>query len=47
MLGFRAAYARRGIRLEPGERLALGYQFHIASSRKQAIREAARITKRT
>jgi hypothetical protein len=24
-----------------GEPLALGYQFHIASSREQAIREAA------
>jgi hypothetical protein len=24
-----------------GERLALGYQFHIRSSREQAIREAA------
>ena len=33
MLGFQAAYARRGISLELGERLALGYQFHIASSR--------------
>src|SRR5205807_987629 len=33
MLGFQAAYARRGIKLELGERLALGYQFHIASSR--------------
>jgi hypothetical protein len=32
---------RRGIELELGERLALGYQFHIASSREQAIREAA------
>src|SRR6201996_1980073 len=41
MLGFQAAYARRGIHLELGERLALGYQFHIASSREQAIREAA------
>jgi len=41
MLGFQAAYARRGIKLELGERLALGYQFHIASSREQAIREAA------
>src|SRR5262249_61136845 len=41
MLGFQAAYARRGIELELGERLALGYQFHIASSREQAIREAA------
>jgi hypothetical protein len=41
MLGFQAAYKRRGIRLELGERLALGYQFHISSSREQAIREAA------
>ena len=40
MLGFQAAYARRGIKLELGERLALGYQSHIASSREQAIREA-------
>ncbi len=41
MLGFQAAYARRGVKLELGERLALGYQFHIAKSREQAIREAA------
>ena len=41
MLGFQAGYARRGIKLELGERLALGYQFHIAKSREQAIREAA------
>jgi hypothetical protein len=41
MLGFQSPYARRGIKLELGERLALGYQFHIASSREQAIREAA------
>jgi alkanesulfonate monooxygenase SsuD/methylene tetrahydromethanopterin reductase-like flavin-dependent oxidoreductase (luciferase family) len=41
MLGFQAAYKRRGIELELGERLALGYQFHIAPSREQAIREAA------
>ena len=41
MIGFQAAYARRGVKLELGERLALGYQFHIASSREQAIREAA------
>jgi alkanesulfonate monooxygenase SsuD/methylene tetrahydromethanopterin reductase-like flavin-dependent oxidoreductase (luciferase family) len=34
MLGFQAAYARRGIKLELGERLALGYQFHIAPSRE-------------
>jgi len=41
MIGFQQAYARRGVKLELGERLALGYQFHIASSREQAIREAA------
>ena len=41
MLGFQAAYARRGIKLELGEKLALGFQFHIAESREQAIREAA------
>ena len=40
MLGFQAAYARRSIELELGERLALGYQFHISSSREQAMREA-------
>src|SRR5437588_10699141 len=41
MLGFQAAYARRGVKLELGERLALGFQFHIAKNREQAIREAA------
>src|SRR5438477_9550176 len=41
MIGFQAAYARRGVKLELGERLALGFQFHIAKSREQAIREAA------
>ncbi len=41
MRGFQAAYARRGVKLELGERLAIGYQFHIAPSREQAIREAA------
>ncbi|HWB50705.1 MAG TPA: LLM class flavin-dependent oxidoreductase [Stellaceae bacterium] len=41
MEGFRQAYARRGIQLQPGEKLALGYQFHIASSKEQAIKEAA------
>ena len=30
MLGFQAAYARRGIKLELGEWLALGYQFRIS-----------------
>jgi hypothetical protein len=41
MIGFQQAYARHGVELELGERLALGYQFHMASSREQAIREAA------
>jgi len=42
MLGFQAAYARRGIKLELGEKLALGFQFHIAKSREQGMREAAK-----
>ncbi|NJO33222.1 MAG: LLM class flavin-dependent oxidoreductase [Rhodospirillales bacterium] len=41
MDGFRGAYKRRGIDLAPGERISLGYQFHIASSREQGMREAA------
>src|SRR6185295_3266845 len=41
MIGFQQAYAKRGVKLELGERLALGYQFHISSSREQAIKEAA------
>ena len=40
IVGLQAAYARRGISLELGERLALGYQFHISWSREPAIREA-------
>lgn len=40
MDGFRNAYKRRGITLAPGERLSLGYQFHIAASREQGMREA-------
>lgn len=42
MEGFRAAYARRGIKLEPGERLSLGFQFHIAESREKAMAEAGK-----
>ncbi len=41
MEGFRAAYRRRGTELAPGERLALGFQFHISSSREQGMKEAA------
>ncbi len=36
---FQAAYARRGIHLELGERLALDYQFDICSIREQAMRD--------
>jgi alkanesulfonate monooxygenase SsuD/methylene tetrahydromethanopterin reductase-like flavin-dependent oxidoreductase (luciferase family) len=42
MIGFQAAYARRGVHLELGERLALGFQFHIARSREDGMREAAK-----
>jgi alkanesulfonate monooxygenase SsuD/methylene tetrahydromethanopterin reductase-like flavin-dependent oxidoreductase (luciferase family) len=42
MLGFQAAYARRGVKLELGEKLALGFQFHIAKSREEGMRQAAK-----
>jgi len=42
MIGFQAAYARRGVKLELGERLALGFQFHIAKNRDAGMREAAK-----
>ena len=42
MEAFRAAYKRRGIDLQPGEKLSLGYQFHIASSREEGIRQAGK-----
>jgi alkanesulfonate monooxygenase SsuD/methylene tetrahydromethanopterin reductase-like flavin-dependent oxidoreductase (luciferase family) len=41
MTAFQAAYARRGIKLELGERLSLGFQFFIAESREAAMRAAA------
>ena len=42
MLAFQAAYARRGIKLEIGERLSLGFQYFIAESREAAMRQAGR-----
>jgi len=42
MREFQAAYARRGQHLELGERLSLGYQFHIASSREAGMRAAGK-----
>jgi alkanesulfonate monooxygenase SsuD/methylene tetrahydromethanopterin reductase-like flavin-dependent oxidoreductase (luciferase family) len=42
MIGFQAAYARRGVKLELGERLALGFQFHIAKNREEGMRESAK-----
>ena len=41
MADWRAAHERIGIHLQPGERMAIGFQFHIAKSREQAIKEAA------
>jgi alkanesulfonate monooxygenase SsuD/methylene tetrahydromethanopterin reductase-like flavin-dependent oxidoreductase (luciferase family) len=41
MQEFQAAYARRGVQLALGEKLALGYQFYIAESRAAAM-DAAR-----
>jgi hypothetical protein len=46
MIGHRAAYARRGINLDLGERLALGFQFRLAKSRADCVREAANTTRR-
>jgi len=40
--GFQAAYARRGIELELGERLSFGFQFYIAESREAGMRAAAK-----
>lgn len=42
MKGFQAAYARRGIELAMGERLSLGFQFHIAESREAAMKVAGK-----
>ena len=42
MTAFQAAYARRGIKLELGERLSLGFQFFIAESREAAMRAAGK-----
>ena len=41
MEGFRAAYARAGKHIEIGERLSLGFQFHIAASKEAAMKAAA------
>src|SRR5580692_4179649 len=41
MDAFRAAYARRGVKLAMGEKLSLGYQFFIGESREAAMRKAA------
>ena len=41
MADWRAAHERAGIHIAPGERMAIGFQFHIASSKEQAMKEAA------
>jgi len=42
MKGFQAAYARRGRQIALGERLSLGFQFHIAESREAAMKVAGK-----
>lgn len=42
MKGFQAAYARRGWQIAMGERLSLGFQFHIAESREAAMKVAGK-----
>ncbi|MDP1839036.1 MAG: LLM class flavin-dependent oxidoreductase, partial [Reyranella sp.] len=42
MTAFQAAYARRGIKLEIGQRLSLGFQFFIGESREAAMRAAGK-----
>ena len=40
MSDWQAAHEKLGIHLQPGERMALGFQFHIAKSREAAMKEA-------
>ena len=42
MTEFQAAYARAGKHIEIGERLSLGFQFHIAESREAGIKAAGK-----
>ena len=42
MVDFQAAHARIGKQVELGERLAIGFQFYIADSVEQGIREAGK-----
>jgi alkanesulfonate monooxygenase SsuD/methylene tetrahydromethanopterin reductase-like flavin-dependent oxidoreductase (luciferase family) len=42
VLAWQEAHAKIGKRLELGERLCFGFQFHLAESREQAIREAGK-----
>ncbi len=41
MDAWQAAHKKIGIDLIPGERMAIGFQFHIANSKEQAMKEAA------
>src|ERR1700722_10515348 len=42
MREWQAAYERIGINLELGERMAVGFQFHIAKSKEDGMKEAAK-----
>jgi hypothetical protein len=46
MIGFQAVYARRGVKLELGERLALGYQFQSRLPASRRSEKPRRIRKR-
>jgi alkanesulfonate monooxygenase SsuD/methylene tetrahydromethanopterin reductase-like flavin-dependent oxidoreductase (luciferase family) len=42
VMGWQEAHAKRGIQLEPGERLAFGFHFFLADSREEGIRLAGK-----
>ena len=39
--GFREAYGRAGVELEAGEKLSIGFHYHIADTQEKAMREVA------
>ena len=41
VLGFRDAYGRAGVELEAGEKLSIGFHYHIADTQEKAMREVA------
>ena len=41
VLGFRDAYGRAGVELEAGEKLSIGFHYHIADTQEKAMSEVA------